>query len=88
MHRMTVSEAVSFMTGQDRRHRQQWEMTRELASLVYKVLTGEDYEREFPWDAEREPEEDPDTMTAEELEEQRALARRMEEMVNARGGNL
>lgn len=82
---MGLSEAVSYMRGQDRRSRQQWEMTRVLAALVYKVLTGEDYEWGFPWDAE-EPEEPP--MSGAELEEQRSLARRMEELVNRRGGNL
>ena len=74
------------MRGQDRRCRQQWEQTRQLETLIYKVLTGQDLNMSLPWDEEtaattRE-------MTQEELQEMWAKARAMEEMVNRRGGNL
>ena len=85
MHRMTIAEAVSYMRGQDRRSRQAWEQTRELAGLIYKVLTGEDYDREFPWDGENEDEEQ---MSATDKEEMWAKARMMEDWANRRGGNL
>ena len=72
------------MRGQDRRCRQQWEMTRLLAGLVYKVLTGDDYDLQFPWDESDESEH----MTDKDLEEMRAKARAIEEWANRRGGNL
>ena len=82
---MSIAEAVSYMRGQDRRCRQSWEQTRELAGLIYKVLTGEDYPREFPWDEDNTEDE---TMTQDDKEEMWAKARAMEEIVNRRGGNL
>jgi len=86
MHRMSVAEAVSYMRGLNRRSRQQWEQTRLLAGLVYKVLTGEDIDMEFPWDDEvRDEQEDDSRMTREEQQEMWAKARAMEEMVNRRG---
>lgn len=77
---MTLAETESYLLGQDRRSRQAWEQTRLLGGLVYKVLTGEDWHCPFPWDESREEE-----TTPEERERLRALARRMEEAVNAKG---
>jgi len=85
MHRMTIEEAVSYMRGQDRRCRQQWEQTRQLETLIYKVLTGQDLDMSLPWDEETAATRE---MTQEELQEMWAKARAMEEMVNRRGGNL
>ena len=85
MHRMTIEEAVSYMRGQDRRCRQQWEQTRQLETLIYKVLTGQDLNMSLPWDEETAATRE---MTQEELQEMWAKARAMEEMVNRRGGNL
>ena len=85
MHRMTMAEAVSYMRGQDRRCRQQWEQTRELAGLVHKVLTGKDYNRHFPWDNERE---DAKVMTLDEQHEMWSKARQMEKIAGKLFGNL
>ena len=85
MHRMSMPEAVSYMRGQDRRSRQQWEQTRLLVTFLHKVLTGEDYEMSFPWDEESAPSE---AMTIDDQREMWAKARAMEELVNRRGGNL
>ena len=85
MYRMTIEEAVSYMRGQDRRCRQQWEQTRQLETLIYKVLTGQDLNMSLPWDEETAATRE---MTQEELQEMWAKARAMEEMVNRRGGNL
>ena len=85
MHRMTMAEAVSYMRGQDRRCRQQWEQTRELAGLVYKVLTGEEYNRPFPWDDEND---NPKVMTLEEQHEMWDKARQMEKIAGKLFGNL
>ena len=73
------------MRGQDRRCRQQWEQTRQLETLIYKVLTGQDLNMSLPWDEETAATRE---MTQEELQEMWATARAMEEMVNRRGGNL
>jgi len=73
------------MRGQDRRCRQQWEQTRQLETLIYKVLTGQDLDMSLPWDEETAATRE---MTQEELQEMWAKARAMEEMVNRRGGNL
>lgn len=73
------------MRGQDRRCRQQWEQTRQLETLIYKVLTGQDLNMSLPWDEETAATRE---MTQEELQEMWAKARAMEEMVNRRGGNL
>lgn len=54
LHRLTIAEAQDYMAGQDRRHRQQWEQTRFLSSIVYKTLTGQDLDLTFPWEEEAE----------------------------------
>lgn len=82
MHWLTMSEARAYLTGQDRRHRQSWEQTRMLMSLVHKMLTGENLNMDLPWDegvAEKEE------TTAEDLQRLRALARQEESRMN---GNL
>ena len=84
MHRMTVAEALSFLLGQDRRHRQGWEQTRLLGGLVYKVLTGESWQYKFPWDDENQSAE-PDETTQDEFRTLRAHARTMEKFFNAKG---
>ena len=80
MHRMTLAEAQSYLAGQDRRARQSWEQTRVLGGLVHKVLTGEEWSIEFPWD---EP-DNIDVTTPEYVERMRAMARHMEEVFNAK----
>lgn len=84
MKRMTVAEALSFLRGQDRRHRQGWEQTRLLGGLVHKVLTGADWEPQFPWDKENRPAESDDT-SEEEMRGLRALARQVEQRFNRKG---
>ena len=81
MHRMTLAEAGHYMAGQDRRARQGWEQTRLLCGLVYKVLTGEDFVLDFPWDEKT----DAEVTTPEEMERLRALARKIEAAENAKG---
>ena len=66
MHRLTLSEAIDYIKGQDRRCRQHWERTRFLAGTIYKVLTGEELELQFAW--EQEPEKSEDEMSEEEKE--------------------
>lgn len=60
LHRMTREEAEDYIAGQDRRSRQQWEMTRQLGSIICKVVTGEDLNWELPWEDKEEPDEMPD----------------------------
>ncbi len=84
MHRMTVAEALSFLRGQDRRHRQGWEQTRLLGGLVHKVLTGADWSPQFPWDNEDRPAESEDT-SEEKMRALRALARQVEQTFNRKG---
>ena len=76
---MTFAEALDYLTGQDRRHRQQWESTRMLANVVSGVLTGEEINCTFPWDNESEPQEE---TTAEDLARLRAIARMAEQQLN------
>lgn len=84
LHRMTVTETESFLRGQDRRYRQQWEQTRLLAGTVVKLLTGENIELEYPWDGEcANAAEGP---SQEELDALRARARMLEQKFNV--GNL
>lgn len=85
LYRMTVTETESFLRGQDRRWRQQWEQTRLLAGTVIKVLTGENIELEFPWDGEFTADAN-NSPTQEELDALRARARMLEQQMNA--GNL
>lgn len=78
---MSITEAVRFMKGQDRRHRQDWERSRMLAKVIVKVMTGSDYDLGFPWDNEgKEVEEH----TPEQIEELKARARAMEQYMNGR----
>lgn len=76
---MTFAEALDYLTGQDRRHRQQWETTRMLANVVSGVLTGQEINCTFPWDNESEPQEE---TTEEDLARLRALARLAEQQLN------
>lgn len=76
---MTFAEALDYLTGQDRRHRQQWETTRMLANVVSKTLTGEVTDCTFPWDDESEPQEE---TTEEDLARLRAMARAAEAAMN------
>lgn len=77
---MTFSEAMDYLNGQDRRHRQHWERTRMLANVVYKVLSGKDLDLEFPWDAENQSPEE--VTTEEEFAQLRAMARAAEAAMN------
>lgn len=76
MHRLTLSEAIDYIKGQDRRCRQHWERTRFLAGTIYKVLTGEELDLQFAW--EQEPEKSEDEMSEEEKEWE-AIKRKAEE---------
>lgn len=78
---MSVREALSYMSGQDRRARQSWEQTRMLCGLIYKVLTGSELQLEFPWDEA----DAGDDVTDDDLARLRALAREAE---RRRSGNL
>ena len=55
---MTFGEAADYIKGQDRRSRQQWEMTRILARVLHKVETGKNLPMSLPWDDENEEEEE------------------------------
>lgn len=79
-NRMGITEAVGYIKGLNRRHRQSWEQSRMLCRLVYKLLSGEDLEWDFPWDSEQESEE-PEA-TKEELAALREKARKMEILMN------
>ena len=77
---MSIGEAYSYINGFNRRHRQSWEQSRMLCRLVYKVLSGEDLDWEFPWDDENETEEP--EVTEEQLDALRDKARMMENIMN------
>ena len=64
LHRLTLAEAIDYIKGQDRRHRQSWCQTRLLAGVVHKLLTGEDFEMKFSW--EEEPKKSEEEMSEEE----------------------
>lgn len=79
---MTFGEAYDYIKGQDRRSRQQWEMTRILAKVLHKVETGKNMRLDFPWDDENEEEdEERKPATKEELDalndKARAIAEKM-----------
>ena len=78
LNRMTVSEAVCYIKGLNRRHRQDWERTRMLCRLITSVLTGEELDLPFPWDEE----EDRKDLTEDELDALRERARMMEKLMN------
>ena len=78
LFQMSPAEAQDYVEGVNRRHRQGWEQTRSLMSLVYQVLTGECLDMEFPWD-----EDNPrDEIDEEELRELRQRAKEMERRMN------
>lgn len=81
---MTFAEASDYIKGQDRRSRQEWEMTRVLARLIHKVETGKNLKMELPWDDEVEDEEKESrpTATKEELETLNAKANEIAKMMN------
>lgn len=74
MYRMSFSEAQDYVEGLNRRSRQDWERTRFLGGIVYKVLTGKNLDVSFPWDENPEKEIPND----EEIEELRMKAKLME----------
>ena len=76
---MSVGEAHSYINGFNRRHRQSWEQSRMLCRLVYKVLSGEDLDWNFPWDDEV-PEAT--EATEEQIDALREKARMMEKLMN------
>ena len=78
---MSVVEAKDYIEGLNRRHRQNWEMTRLLGRLFVKVETGKDWDVDFAW--ENEPGEERETPTEEVLNELRKKAKMMEERMNA-----
>ena len=78
MRRMTIAETNSYLAGQDRRARQGWEQTRLLGGLIYKVLTGDEWELQFPWD-------EVDVTTPEDMKRLREFARHVEMQANAKG---
>lgn len=73
LHHLTLSEATDYIKGQDRRHRQQWEMTRMIACGL-----GVDY-FEFTWEKERPKS---DEALTEEQKEWEALRRKAEAINN------
>lgn len=81
MNVMTIAETNSYLSGQDRRARQGWEQTRLLGGLIYKVLTGDDWECPFPWDEKSEEV----ATSPEEMARLRAMAREVEKSFNAKG---
>lgn len=78
---MSTAEIEDVLQGVARRERAGWEQTRILAGLYYGAKTGEELRWRFPWD-EREPEP-----TAEEMDELRQRARRMEQFINKERNN-
>jgi hypothetical protein len=68
LNHMGLREANDYITGLNRRYRQQWEQTRLLCRLIHKVETGKELELDFPWD-----EEDEDTAAESRQEHERRL---------------
>ena len=51
LHHLTLSEAIDYIHGQDRRQRQAWEQTRVLSNVICKCFTGESLDDwVFPWE--------------------------------------
>jgi len=51
LHHLTLSEAMDYIHGQDRRQRQSWEQTRVLANIICKCFTGDTIDEwKFPWE--------------------------------------
>lgn len=74
--KMSTAEIEDVLQGVARRERAGWEQTRILAGLYYGAKTGEELRWKFPWD---EREQEP---TAEEMDELRLRARKMEKLIN------
>ena len=65
LHHLTLSEALDYIKGQDRRSRQSWEQTRVLANVFCKCFSGDTLDDwKFPWEESSMTEE-------EDSEEQR-----------------
>ena len=65
LHHLTLSEALDYIKGQDRRSRQSWEQTRVLAIVFCKFFSGDTLDDwKFPWEESSMTEE-------EDSEEQR-----------------
>lgn len=80
---MTMGEALDYIKGQDRRSRQQWEMTRVLAKVLHKVETGKNMTMDFPWDDEdEEKDEERKPATKEELDALNEQARNLAELMS------
>lgn len=75
LYHLTLSEATDYIKGQDRRHRQQWEMTRLLAV----GLGAEGFE--LPWEKEELHAKSEEEMSEEEKEWE-ALRRKAEAINN------
>lgn len=51
LHHLTLSEAMDYIHGQDRRQRQAWEQTRVLANIICKCFIGDTIDEwKFPWE--------------------------------------
>lgn len=79
-----MGEASDYIKGQDRRSRQQWEMTRVLAKVLHKVETGKNMTMDFPWDDEDEEKEKEERKpaTKEELDALNEQARNLAELMS------
>jgi hypothetical protein len=83
---MGLQEASDFITGLNRRYRQQWEQTRLLCRLIHKVETGKELEMDLPWDDEEENEnKETEEQYEQRLQELRLRAKRMEAQMNKKG---
>ena len=75
LHHLTLSEALDFIHGQDRRSRQSWEQTRVLANVICKCFSGETLDDWiFPWEKDlhngmTEEEENEEQRKFEELKQ-------------------
>jgi hypothetical protein len=78
---MGIHEARDYISGLNRRYRQDWERTRMQVQVFHKVQTGKDLDLEFPWEEEEKPE-----ATEEDLDRLREKAKIMQELMNKEYG--
>ncbi len=70
LHHLTLAEALDYVHGQDRRHRQSWEQTRFLANIVCKCFTGDSLDDwKFPWENQADNSIDIDDEEQKKFEE-------------------
>lgn len=76
LHRMGFSEARRYLRGLNRRHRNGWEQTKIIGTVIAGCL-GNEFELDLPWQREKKA-----PVSQEELDAARQRARELEKILN------